>query len=301
MRIGFIGTGRMGNPMARHLIEKGHQLKVHDLVHKATTNLEEMGAKWAATPKAASQGSDVVFTSLPGPKEVEAAVTGGDGVIEGAARGAVYIDLSTSSPTSTRKIAQALQARGVDMLDAPVSGGVVGAEAATLAVMVGGDEAVYRRVKPVLDCIGDKAMYCGPLGSGMVCKICNNLVTLSLAAFLPEVLTMGVKAGVDLEVLAKAITSGSGQNYALEKKYPNKLFKGDFDPGFSLAMAAKDMGLASALGKELGLPMEVANVLEQRYVEAMGRGLGPKDSDVVATLYEERTGVKLRLRGAKKS
>ncbi len=294
MKIGFIGTGHIGNPMARHLIEGGHQLTVHDLMRDATTNLEELGATWAPTPKEAAAGSEVVFTSLPGPREVEAVALGDDSILEGASPGAVYIDLSTSSPSSTRRIYQAYQGKGVQVLDAPVSGGVVGAENATLSIMVGGDREVYDRVTPVLECIGDKVIYCGPIGSGMVCKICNNLVTLSLAVFMPEVLTLGVQAGVDLEVLARAIGSGSGRSWVLEGKFPTSLFRGNFEPGFSLNLAAKDVRLATDLGRELGLPMEAANLFEQRYVEALRRGLGSMESDVVATLYEERTGTKLR-------
>jgi len=294
MKIGFIGTGHIGNPMARHLIEGGHQLTVHDLMRDATTNLEELGATWAPTPKEAAAGSEVVFTSLPGPREVEAVALGDDSILEGASPGAVYIDLSTSSPSSTRRIYQAYQGKGVQVLDAPVSGGVVGAENATLSITVGGDREVYDRVTPVLECIGDKVIYCGPIGSGMVCKICNNLVTLSLAVFMPEVLTLGVQAGVDLEVLARAIGSGSGRSWVLEGKFPTSLFRGNFEPGFSLNLAAKDVRLATDLGRELGLPMEAANLFEQLYVEALRRGLGSMDSDAVATLYEERTGTKLR-------
>ena len=294
MRIGFIGTGRIGNPMARHVMEGGHQLTVHDLARESTTNLEELGALWVPTPRKVAESSDIVFTSLPGPREVEAVALGRDSILEGAAAGSVYIDLSTSSPTSARKIYQAYKARNVPVLDAPVSGGVVGAQKATLSVMVGGDREVFDRVTPVLECIGDKIIYCGPAGAGMVCKICNNLVSLSLAAFLPEVLTLGVSAGVDLDVLASAINSGSGRTWVLEGKFPTSLFRGSFQPGFSLNLAAKDLRLATDLGRELGLPMEAANLFDQRYVEALRRGLGALDSDAVATLHEDRTGAKLR-------
>ena len=226
MKIAFIGTGHIGNPMARHILEAGHQLTVHDLDRQSTINLEEMGAAWAPTPQAAAEGSEIIFTSLPGPREVEAVALGSQSVLEGASEGAVYVDLSTNSPSSARRIYQEFQARGVAALDAPVSGGVPGAEAATLSIMVGGDRDIFEKVSPILRSIGDKLIYCGPPGSGMVCKICNNLVTMSLAAFLPEVLTLGVEAGVDLKTVAKAITSGSGNNWVLEGKFPNHPISG---------------------------------------------------------------------------
>ncbi len=294
MKIGFIGTGRIGNPMARHVIEGGHQVSVHDLTRAATTNLEELGATWAATPREAASGCEVVFTSLPGPREVEAAALGEESILEGASEGSVYVDLSTSSPRLARRIYETYKARGVQVLDAPVSGGVPGAENASLSIMVGGDRAACERVRPVLQSFGERVIYCGPAGNGMVCKICNNLVTLSLAVFLPEALTLGVQAGVELDTLAGAISSGSGRSWVLEGKFPDTLFRGNLEPGFSLELAAKDMRLATELGRELGLPMEASNLFEQRYVEALRAGLGMMDADAVATLYEGRTGTKLR-------
>ena len=294
MNIGFIGAGRMGNPMAQHLIKNGHDLKVHDLSRSSTTNLEEMGAQWVASPKQTAQNCEVIFSSLPGPMEIEAVAIGDDSILEGASAGSVYIDLSTNSPKSTRMLHDVFLGKGVKMLDAPVSGGVTGAANATLSVMVGGDEGLFNQTKQVLECIGDRVMYCGPIGSGMVCKLCNNLTAMSLVAFLPEILTLGVKAGVELETVSRAVTNGSGGTWIMENKYPKGLYKGNFDPGFSLALAAKDVRLATDLGRELGLPMEASNLLEQRYIEAIAKGFGSSDADAVALLYEERTGIRLR-------
>ena len=297
MKVGFIGTGNMGNPMAANLVRAGHQVTVHDLRREAAINLLEMGAQWADSPKEAVPGNEVVFTSLPVPRDVEAVVLGQDGVLEGAVDGTIYVDLSTNSPTVVRKLHQVCAEKGVTVLDAPVSGGVFGAAAATLAVMVGGDEAVFHRIKPTLDAIGRHVVYCGPIGNGSVCKICNNLMSMGAGVLLAEALTLGVKAGVDLEVLADVIANSSGGCKRLTEKFPRFLFQGNFEPGFATALAAKDVRLATDLGREYGIPMDLANLIDQRHVEAMHRGWGPEDSDAVARIQEEKAGVQLRLAG----
>lgn len=295
MKVGFIGLGNMGNPMATNLIKAGHELTVHDLRREAATNLLEMGAQWADTPKDTVPGNEVVFTSLPVPRDVEAVVLGENGILEGASPGSVYMDLSTNSPTAIRRIHSTCAQHGVTVLDAPVSGGVYGAAAATLAVMVGGEKEVYDRMKPTLDAIGSHVVYCGPIGNGMVCKICNNLLSMGIGVLMTEALTLGVKAGVDLAVLADVIANSSGGNRRLTEKFPRFLFKGNFQPGFATALAAKDVRLATDLGREYGIPMELSNLIDQRHVEAMFRGWGPEDSDAVSKIQEEKAGVQLRL------
>ena len=295
MKVGFVGLGNMGNPMASNLIKAGHQLTVHDLRREAATNLLEMGANWVDAPKDVVPGNEVVFTSLPVPRDVEAVVLGENGIMEGATPGTVYMDLSTNSPTAIRRIHDVCAERGVTVLDAPVSGGVYGAAAATLAVMVGGDQAVYDRMKPTLDAIGSHVVYCGPIGNGMVCKICNNLLSMGIGVLMTEALTLGVKAGVDLATLADVIANSSGGNRRLTEKFPRYLFKGNFEPGFATALAAKDVRLATDLGREYGIPMELSNLVDQRHVEAMFRGWGPEDSDAVSKIQEEKAGVQLRL------
>lgn len=295
MKIGFIGTGNMGNPMATNLIKAGHQLTVHDVRREAATNLLELGADWADTPSQTVPGNEVVFTSLPLPRDVEAVVLGENGVLEGATAGSVYVDLSTNSPTMIRSIHQICMEKGVTVLDAPVSGGVYGAAAGTLAVMVGGDEATFQRINPALDAIGSHVVYCGPIGNGMVCKICNNLVSMGTGVLLAESLTLGVKAGVDLSVLADVIANSSGSCRRITEKFPRYLFKGNFEPGFATALAAKDVRLATDLGREMGLPLEVSNIIDQRHVEALFRGWDSEDSDAVAKLQEEKAGIELRI------
>ena len=297
MKAGFIGVGNMGNPMAANLIRAGHQLTVHDLRRETAINLLEMGAQWADSPREAVPGNEVVFTSLPVPRDVEAVVLGEKGTLEGTADGSIFVDLSTNSPAMVRRLHQECAAKGVTFVDAPVSGGVYGAAAATLAVMVGGDEAVFHRLKPTLDAIGSHVVYCGPIGCGAICKICNNLMSMGTGSLLSEALTLGVKAGVELGVLADVISNASGGCKRLTEKFPRYLFKGNFEPGFSTALAAKDVRLATDLGREYGIPMELANIIDQRHVEAMHRGWGAEDSDAVARIQEERAGVQLRLAG----
>ena len=297
MRLGFIGTGNMGNPMAANLIRAGHQLTVHDLRREAATNLLEMGAEWVDSPKDAVPGNEVVFTSLPVPRDVEVVLLGEGGILEGAGEGSIYVDLSTNSPTVIRRLHEVCAAKGISVLDAPVSGGTYGAAAGTLAVMVGGEERVFNQVKPALDAIGSHVVYCGDIGSGSVCKICNNLLSMGIGVLLSEALTMGVKAGVDLAVLADVIANSSGSCRRLTEKFPRFLFQGNFEPGFATALAAKDVRLATDLGREYGIPMDLANLVDQRHVEAMFRGWGAEDSDAVARIQEEKAGVQLRLNG----
>ena len=295
MKVGFIGVGNMGNPMATNLVRAGHELTVHDLRREAATNLLEMGAQWADSPAEAAQGNELVLTSLPAPRDVEAVALGEMGVLEGASSETISADLSTNSPTMIRHIHNVCAQRGVTVMDAPVSGGTYGASAGTLAVMVGGDEAVYNRIKPTLDAIGTNVVYCGSIGNGMVCKICNNLMSMGIGVLLTEALTLGVKAGVDLEVLADVINKSSGGSTRLREKFSRFLFQGNFEPGFAAALAAKDVRLATDMGREFAVPMELSNLVDQRYVEALGRGWGPRDSDIVSVIQEEKAGVELRV------
>jgi 3-hydroxyisobutyrate dehydrogenase len=296
MRVGFIGLGNMGGPMASHVLEAGHTLTVYDTRKEAAAPQLGKGARWAESPMAVAAASEIVFTSLPGPKEVEAVALGEAGILQGSAQGTVYIDLSTSSPTLIRHIADVYRERGMQVLDAPVSGGPIGAQQATLAVMVGGDRAVYDRVKPVLDAIGNKVSYVGPIGAGAIAKIVHNMIGICTQAILAEGLTLGVKAGVDPEALRKAIADGAvGQGLMLNHMVPNVVFKGDFDTvRFALKLARKDIGLASALGREYEVPMKVANIVEQDLIEGMARGWADRDSTAPFQLQEERAGVKVR-------
>ncbi|MDP8925289.1 MAG: NAD(P)-dependent oxidoreductase [Chloroflexota bacterium] len=293
--VGFIGVGNMGRHMAGHVLAAGYRLTVHDAREAAAAPLLDKGASWAASPAAVATASDVVLTSLPGPPQFEEVALGETGVLGGLRDGGVLVDLTTNSPTTVRTVAAAARARGVEVLDAPVSGGVFGAESRRLAIMVGGDRATFERCRPILEAFGDHVVYCGTTGAGVATKLVNNMISLSLNMLLGEALTLGVKAGVELTTLVDVIQSSSGATWKLGENYPKYLFKGNFEPGFAIDLAAKDLRLGTNLAKELGLPLEFANLAEQRFIEAQARGWGGKHADIVVRIQEERAGVELRL------
>ena len=294
MDIGFVGLGNMGGPMAVNMAKNGHKLTVHDLRKESAIELLEMGAEWSDTPKGVVGKNEVVFTSLPVPRDVETVVLGENGIVEGTSGDNIYVDLSTNSPTTIRRIHDECALKGIKVLDAPVSGATYGAAAGTLAGRVGGDEEIFKQIKPALDAIGSHVVYCGPIGNGMVTKICNNLLSMGIGVLMSEALTLGVKAGMDLEVLADVITNSTGGNKRLADKFPRFLFQGNFEPGFATALAAKDVRLATDLGREYGIPMELSNLVDLRHVEALFKGWGHEDSDAVAKLQEEKSGIQLR-------
>jgi 3-hydroxyisobutyrate dehydrogenase-like beta-hydroxyacid dehydrogenase len=296
MRIGFIGLGNMGGPMALNLIKAGHALVVHDVRREVAASHLERGATWADSPRAAARESELILTSLPGPKEVEAVALGPDGIIHGAVAGTVYADLSTGSPTVMRKLHAAFKEKGVHVLDAPVSGGVWGAQRGSLQVMVGGDESIYREVKAVLGAVGDKVGYMGPIGAGTIAKLVHNMISITTRTIVAEGFTLGVKAGVKPEALLEAIRGASfGQGLLLSQMIPNVIFKGDFDTvRFALRLARKDIGLATELAREYDVPMPMAAVAEQIMMEGLARGWADKDSTSPWLLQEEAAGVQVR-------
>jgi 3-hydroxyisobutyrate dehydrogenase len=297
MQVGFIGLGHMGQHMARHVAEAGHDVAAYDLRAEAVAQLTQTPhARRAASVSEAALDADLVFTSLPGPPEVEGVASGPDGLLESMRAGTVYIDLSSNSPAVVRKLSAAFAERGIAMLDAPVAGGVEGAEAGTLSVMVGGDRAAFERVEPVLKAIGTKIFYCGPSGNGAVVKLCNNLSSQAQIAAAGEILSLGVKAGVDLEILAGVIAVSTGTCRAIAQTFPRQLFPRKFEnPGFSSFLSAKDTHLAIELAHELGVPMQIGEIVEADKQEALRRGWGALSPDVFVRLQEERAGVVLEI------
>ncbi len=295
MRIGFIGLGNMGGPMALNIIRAGHDVTVHDVRREAGAAHLEAGAKWADSAREIAASCDVILTSLPGPRDVEAVALGETGIIHGARPGSTYVDLSTNSPTVIRHIHALLKQKGIDVLDAPVSGGVVGARKATLGVFVGGDEAAFKRVQPVLSAIGDKVSYIGPSGSGAIAKLVHNQIAICTSAVIAEAFTMGVKAGVAPDALFKAVRDGAfGQGNFLNM-LPRVIFKGSFDRAFfALKLARKDLGLATEVAREFNVPMALASSVEQDLIAGLVGGLGDKDASAAFTIQEDRAGIKVR-------
>jgi len=298
MQIGFIGLGHMGQHMARHVAQAGHSVAAFDLRAESVAELtaSSNNAHRASSVSEVAQEAEIVFTSLPGPPEVESVATSPDGLLESMRTGSVYIDLSSNSPTLIRRLHADFARKGISLLDAPVAGGVTGAEAGTLSIMVGGDKDVFERVKPVLDAIGTKVFYCGQSGNGAITKLCNNLSSQGQIAVAGEILSLGVKAGVDLDILAGVIGVSTGTCRAIVDTFPKQLFQRNFEnPGFSTFLSAKDTHLALELAHELNVPMPLGEIVEADKQESLRRGWGALSPDVFVRLQEERSGVELSL------
>ena len=296
MKVGFIGLGTMGASMAYNCLQGGNEMVVHDIRRESATRHLEAGADWADSPREVAEASEIVFTSLPGPTEVEAVGLGEDGILEGMSEGKVYFDLSTSTPTLIRRIHEEAAARGIHVLDAPVSGGPRGAASRNLAIWVGGDKEVFDRCKPVLDSIGDKAYYVGPIGCGAIAKLVHNCTGYIVQAALAEVFTMGVKAGVEPLALWQAVRKGAQGRRGTFEGLAEHLLPGKFDPpDFALRLARKDVDLAVGVGREYDVPMRLAQLTLQEMTEALNRGWGHRDSRVAMLLQEERAGVEVRV------
>ena len=294
MKVGFIGLGTMGASMASNLQAAGHALCVHDVRREAAAPHVAAGALWKDNPRQVAEAVEVVFTSLPGPREVEAVALGADGLIHGLRAGSAWFDLSTNAPSLVRRLHAVFMEKGVAVLDAPVSGGPRGARTRKLALWVGGDREVYDRHKPVLDAIGDRPYYVGPIGAGSVAKLVHNCSGYAIQTALAEVFTLGVKAGVDPLVLWKAVRQGAGGRQRTFDRLVDQFLPGSFDPpSFTLTLAHKDVSLGTALGRELGVPMRLANLVLEEMTEALNRGWGHRDSRVAMLLQEERAGVRI--------
>jgi 3-hydroxyisobutyrate dehydrogenase len=295
MRVGFIGLGIMGASMASNVQKGGHELVVHDLRAEAATPHLAAGAVWARTPREVAEASDVVLTSLPGPPEVEMVALGDSGLLAGLSAGKAYVDLSTNSPTVVRRIHATFVQRGIPMLDAPVSGGPRGARTRKLAIWVGGDAAVFQRVKPVLDAMGDQVRRVGDIGAGSVAKLVHNMTTYCVQTALAEVFTLGVKAGVEPIELWEAVRYGATGRQRTFDRLADAFLRGTYDPpNFALRLAHKDVSLAVALGREHKVPMRVANMVLEEMTEALNRGWADRDSRSPMLLQEERAGVQVR-------
>ena len=288
--VGFIGLGNMGNPMAGNVLKKGYALTVFDKNPAAMQNLVADGAKGAASAAEVLERAEVVLTCLPGSPEVEALYLGGSGLVEQAKRGSALVDLSSVLPSTPRKLEAACRARGVDFLEAPVSGGVTGARAATLAVMTGGEAAVLERVRPVLSCIGPNLYHVGPAGAGNTVKAINNMMSSVNAIAMMEGLIVGVKAGLDLKTIADIVKTSSGNSNALAR-VDRALIPRNFEPGFKVQLMNKDLDTFNAIARELHVPVSFSNVAQRYQQAALAAGLGEKDTSVIFTVIEKLAGL----------
>src|SRR5262245_38652420 len=294
MNVGFIGLGIMGASMASNLQAAGHALSVHDIRRSAAAPHLAAGAQWKDTPRQVAEGVDVVFTSLPGPPEVEDVALGANGLIHGLRAGTAFFDLSTSSPTLIRRLHAAFKAKAVHVLDAPVSGGPAGAKSRKLAIWVGGEREIFDRHKALLDAMGDQPNYVGPVGAGSVAKLVHNCTSFAVRAVLAEAFSMGIKAGVEPLALWKAVRQGATGRRRTFDTLVDKFLPGKYDPpSFALRLGHKDVSLATAVGREVGVPMRLANLVLEEITEALNRGWGDKDSSSFMLLETERAGLEL--------
>lgn len=292
-KIGFIGTGVMGNRMCANFVKAGYPVWIFDVNPASYQNLTELGAIARETATQVAEEADVVLASLPNSRIVEAVMFGENGLFEGLKKGEgkVFIDLSSSEATSSKMISKKLKEIGVEMLDAPVSGGKEGAEAGTLSIMVGGPEEVFEANRDILGVVGNKIRYIGEAGSGDVMKAVNQILFTMNNVAAAEAFTLGTKAGVDPAVIAEVINSGSGQSYATTKKMINFTFKRNFTPGFTVDLMVKDANIALNLAKDLGIELPVAAAAHAEMTEAQKKDLGKKDCTAVINVLEEKAGV----------
>jgi 3-hydroxyisobutyrate dehydrogenase len=282
--------------MAAQLLAAGHELIVHDVRPEAATSLREAGAAWGDSPAAVASTCDVVATCLPGPTEMEQVTLGPRGILGSIKPGALYIDHTTNSPLLVRRVHGLLEARSVEMLDAPVSGGTEGAQTRDLLVMVGGAPTVFERARPILDALASRVRHVGPIGSGSVCKILHNCASFTLDLTMAECWTVGVKAGVSPETIVDVFKDAAlGHMMSLKVRLPATYLRGNFDPRFALKLARKDLGLALELARACETPMRLGALCEQEMMQAMARGWADRDASIFLTLQEERAGVAVRV------
>lgn len=293
-KVGFIGLGNMGMPMARRILQAGYPLVAYDIRPSAMEDIAKAGAEKASSPRELASQCQVILASLPSSPIVEEVILGQNGVIEGVKPGTVVIDMTTASPSSTRKIGKALEAKGVKMLDAPVSGGTLGAEAGTLAIMVGGEEEVFNRYQPLLSSIGKNIHYVGALGCGHVIKLVNNLVAFANRLTAYEGVVLAAKAGLSPQKAIEVMNTSSGRSFITEVTFPKFILPNKLAQGFTIGLAHKDIDTAIGLAKELGVPTFVGNVVEQVYRLALNLGGPSQEVNELIIYLEDWAGVRVR-------
>lgn len=293
-KIGFVGLGTMGGPMARNILRGGHAVRGFDMNPAAVAAHVEAGGTAAASPRQAAEGAEVVITMLPDGPDVERAVLGENGVLSGLGRGTVYIDMSTIDPAVTRRVGEAVAAKGALMVDSPVGKTADHAIAGTLTLMVGGEPEVIARVRPVLDLMGRDFFHCGPLGMGEAMKLTNNFLAATLMAVSVEALVTGTKAGLSLDLMMDVMRTTMAWNNQLGVSLPKKALAGDFSLGFMVKLAQKDQRLAVGMAEALGSRTPVGRAALDSLAEAASAGLGELDVSALMKLREDQAGVVVR-------
>jgi 2-hydroxymethylglutarate dehydrogenase len=288
--VGFIGVGNMGNPMAGNVLKSGFPLTVFDLNPAAASNLIAAGARKGGSVQDVLDQSEIVMTCLPASPDVEALYLSSGGLIERARRDTILIDLSSVLPSTPRKVEPKARERGVHFLEAPVSGGVSGARAATLAVMVGGDAAILERARPVLRAIGPNIFHVGPVGAGNTVKAINNMMACVNSLAMMEGLVLGRKAGLDPNTIYEVVKASSGGSKALER-IQSAIIPRNFAPGFKVQLMNKDLETFTTIAKELHVPISFANVAQRYQQAALAAGLGDQDTSVAVTIIEKLAGL----------
>ncbi|WP_037161822.1 NAD(P)-dependent oxidoreductase [Rhodococcoides fascians] len=296
MKVGFIGLGGMGSGMAHNLLKAGYDLSVFDLDAERGKEYVAAGATWAESVAELGRGVDIVFTSLPGPVQMKEVGLGENGLLGTLRRGAVWFDLTTNSPSVVREVDIACREAGIELFDAPVSGGPKGAKSGKLAIYIGGDKSVFDEHGSILDAIGDKVLYVGEIGAGNVAKLVHNCASISIRAAIAEVMTMGVAAGVEPDSLWHAMRQGAIGRARTFDRIGDRYLQGAYEPAsFALALADKDLRLSLELAAENGVPMRLAEAAQADFKEALDRGWGARDSQSPMELQNERAGVTIKL------
>ncbi len=285
-KVGFIGLGIMGKPMARNLMEAGYELVVYNRSREKADELAEEGATAAASPREVAEQSDVVVTMLPDSPEVREVVAGEDGVLEGIEEGSLLVDMSTISPVVTEELAAETEKKGARMLDAPVSGGEPGAVEGTLSIMVGGSEEDFERVRPIFDILGDTVVRVGGVGSGQVVKACNQIVVALVIEAVSEALVLGSKAGVEPAKIIEVLSGGLAGNKVMEAK-KSFFLEHNFDPGFRIELHRKDLSIALSAAREYGVALPVTAIVDQMLEALVAQGSGDRDHSAILTLIED--------------
>jgi 2-hydroxy-3-oxopropionate reductase len=291
--IGFIGLGLMGKPMAKNLLKAGFPLVVHSRSRGPVDELAALGATPANTPREVAASSDVVITMVPDTPDVEAVVSGPEGLLAGARPGLIHVDMSTISPLATRRLAALEKGAGVVMLDAPVSGGTVGAEAATLSIMVGGDEAAFHACQPVFAALGKRITHMGSSGAGQTTKACNQIMTGGIYAVMSEALVLAAKSGLDPAKVVEVLSGGAARCWALEVRAP-KILKRELQPGFKASMQYKDLNIVAETARAEGVPIPITALTRELYAALLAAGNGDLDNSAVVTVIEKWAGVEVK-------